>query len=570
MSCHANQLAHDCFVIAFSCIVYSFARSTAFQMSSLADLPEVIGFFSYSREDDESYRGRLSALREAIQHELSAQLGRSKSTFRLWQDKDAIAPGKLWESEIQTAVEQSVFFIPIVTPRAINSDYCKFEFEAFLARERALGRTDLVFPILYVPVPALQNEVQWRNHPVLSTIAKRQYVDWQTFRYSEVHTPAMREDMARFCNKVVEALHQSWLSPEERKRQEEAVTAERAAAKLADTVSAVDKFLAAYPESHLAGEAKAMRGTLIDSDEADKGANEPVHLDLTRPPDAPRHDGSVVIQPPGQPAGATRAKPWPIMIGAVAIGIAGLAIVVATSQRETPTSPPTVAAPVDPGVAPVETKAAPVDTGQAVTFVDRGQAEFDKQDYDRAISDYSEAIRLDATYVAAFGNRGNAYYAKQDYDHAIADYNEVTRLDPNDERAFGNRGDAYYHKQDYDHAIVDYNEAIRLDPKDADVLGMRGDAYYHKQDYDHAIADYNKAIRLDPTNAGNFGNRGNAYKAKQDYDHAIADYSEVIRLDPTRASAFYARGLAKQRKGDSAGSKADIAAAKKLDPNVDK
>ncbi len=54
------------------------------------------------------------------------------------------------------AVEQSVFFIPIVTPRAVNSNYCKFEFEAFLARERALGRADLVFPILYVPVPALQ------------------------------------------------------------------------------------------------------------------------------------------------------------------------------------------------------------------------------------------------------------------------------------------------------------------------------------------------------------------------------------------------------------------------------
>jgi hypothetical protein len=83
-------------------------------MSSLADLPEVIGFFSYSREDDESYKGRLSALREGIQHELGAQLGRTKATFRLWQDKEAIAPGKLWEAEIKAAVDQSVFFVPIV------------------------------------------------------------------------------------------------------------------------------------------------------------------------------------------------------------------------------------------------------------------------------------------------------------------------------------------------------------------------------------------------------------------------------------------------------------------------
>jgi hypothetical protein len=185
-------------------------------MSLLADLPEVVGFFSYSRDDDVSYRGRLSALRETIQHELSAQLGRSKANFRLWQDKEAIAPGRLWESEIKTAVEQSVFFIPIVTPRTINSDYCKFEFEAFLSRERELDRTDLVFPILYVPVPALADEALWRNHPVLSAIGRRQYVDWQTFRYSDVDTPAVREEIARFCHKIVEALQRSPVLPRRR------------------------------------------------------------------------------------------------------------------------------------------------------------------------------------------------------------------------------------------------------------------------------------------------------------------------------------------------------------------
>ena len=89
-----------------------------------------------------------------------------------------------------------------MTPRAINSDHCKFEFEGFLGRERELGRADLIFPILYVPVPALASEAQWRNHPVLSVIGKRQYVNWQTFRYADALTPAMREEIARFCNEI--------------------------------------------------------------------------------------------------------------------------------------------------------------------------------------------------------------------------------------------------------------------------------------------------------------------------------------------------------------------------------
>ena len=74
-------------------------------MSTLAELPELVGFFSYSREDDEAFKGTLSALRDSIHRELSAQLGRSKTTFRLWQDQAAIAPGKLWESEINAAVD---------------------------------------------------------------------------------------------------------------------------------------------------------------------------------------------------------------------------------------------------------------------------------------------------------------------------------------------------------------------------------------------------------------------------------------------------------------------------------
>jgi hypothetical protein len=197
-------------------------------MSSLADLPELVGFFSYSREDDEDSRGSLSALRDGIQRELSAQLGRSKRSFRLWQDHEAIAPGKLWESEIKAAIDQSVFAIPIVTPRAVKSKYCKFEFESFLARETALGRTDLVFPILYISVDALEDEAKWRGDPVLSTIGRRQYVDWRALRHLDVHTPVVRETIERFCRKILEALNEPWLPHEERERIEASEARRRA------------------------------------------------------------------------------------------------------------------------------------------------------------------------------------------------------------------------------------------------------------------------------------------------------------------------------------------------------
>src|ERR1700730_18295433 len=184
-------------------------------MSSLADAPNLVGFFSYSRDDDEDSGGRLSKLRERIQAELRGQLGRTKADFRLWQDKVAIADGELWEETIKKGISESVFFIPIITPTAIRSRYCKFEFESFLAREKELDRNNLIFPILYIPVPALTDE-RWRQDPLLSIIGSRQYEDWQNLRRLDASSSeAVALRVQTFCANICRALQQPWLSPEE-------------------------------------------------------------------------------------------------------------------------------------------------------------------------------------------------------------------------------------------------------------------------------------------------------------------------------------------------------------------
>ena len=76
----------------------------------------------------------------------------------------------------------------------------------------------------------------------------------------------------------------------------------------------------------------------------------------------------------------------------------------------------------------------------------------------------------------AYNNRGVAYYKKGDYDRAIADYNEALRLDPKDASAYNNRGSAYAGEGDHDRAIADYNEALRLDPKYVYAYYNRGSA----------------------------------------------------------------------------------------------
>jgi lipoprotein NlpI len=166
----------------------------------------------------------------------------------------------------------------------------------------------------------------------------------------------------------------------------------------------------------------------------------------------------------------------------------------------------------------------------------------------------------------AFYRRGNGYHEKGDYDRAILDYDQAIRLNPSHANAFSNRGVAYARKGDYDRAIQDYDEAIRLNPNHADAFSNRGVAYGRKGDYDRAIQNYDEAIRLNPNHANALYNRGNAYKRKGDYDQAVKDYDRVIRLNPKHADAYSNRGLVRFYQGQFAAAVPDLSQAVGFDP----
>ena len=165
-------------------------------------------------------------------------------------------------------------------------------------------------------------------------------------------------------------------------------------------------------------------------------------------------------------------------------------------------------------------------------YIDRGNEHFQQGDNNKAIEEYSKAIRLDPHEGKAYFNRGLAYDNKGEFDRAINDYNAAIRLDPQDADAYYNRGVCYYNNDEYDKAIADNHEVIRLDPQYANAYFNRGRAYHQKGDIDKAIADFDVAIRLNPQDADAYVNRGFAYGLKGDADQEIADYRKALAIDP--------------------------------------
>jgi len=148
---------------------------------------------------------------------------------------------------------------------------------------------------------------------------------------------------------------------------------------------------------------------------------------------------------------------------------------------------------------------------------DRGDAALDAGNYDLAIAEFTEAIRLNPNHADAYYKRGNVYsmMGKPDNDRAIAEYTQAIRLDPNYSGAYYNRSVAYNNKGDYDRAIADCTQAIKLDPNNSEAYLNRGYSYIQKNDLIRATTDFEAAVRIDPNNTNARNNLAEAKRIQQ-------------------------------------------------------
>jgi Flp pilus assembly protein TadD len=119
---------------------------------------------------------------------------------------------------------------------------------------------------------------------------------------------------------------------------------------------------------------------------------------------------------------------------------------------------------------------------------------------DRALVAFSDSIDAEPS-ADAYNNRGIVHYQKGDKERAIADYSEAVRLNPQHGEAFNNRAWTYYKSGQMQTALSDADRAVRLLPGESYTWDTRGHIYESLGNRDAAIRDYRKAISLDSRSA---------------------------------------------------------------------
>lgn len=150
-----------------------------------------------------------------------------------------------------------------------------------------------------------------------------------------------------------------------------------------------------------------------------------------------------------------------------------------------------------------------------------------------ALNDFERALELDDQYVLAYGCRGELYndLAEGYQERALKDYSNALRLNPRDTFSLFHRGNLHSRSGDFFQAISDYTAAIKLKP-DANLLFQRGVIFLQQKQTKLAAKDFAQAVAIMPDHLPSIMNLGLVlFELNETPEEAIRCFKKVLSLN---------------------------------------
>ncbi len=154
-------------------------------------------------------------------------------------------------------------------------------------------------------------------------------------------------------------------------------------------------------------------------------------------------------------------------------------------------------------------------------------------------SEFDQLIQLYPTqYPEAYNSRGNALMRMGDYQAAIADFTQGLKLRPDNVVLLKNRAESYLKMSNDNAALADANQILKINRDYAPAYAQIGHAYFNMRQYQTAINNYNKNIESEPYNGNALYFRGVAYYNIGNSGQACVDWNEALKYNYAEAQAM--------------------------------
>ena len=120
-------------------------------------------------------------------------------------------------------------------------------------------------------------------------------------------------------------------------------------------------------------------------------------------------------------------------------------------------------------------------------------------DLENAIALYGQLLgmQLDRKVRGlVYNHRGMAYFAMGNHQRALKDFSSAIRYDAESDRGYANRGLCYRVLKKPERALLDFNQALKINPNRPENYFGRAQTYYDMQRYDLVLDDCEKALGI--------------------------------------------------------------------------
>ena len=188
-----------------------------------------------------------------------------------------------------------------------------------------------------------------------------------------------------------------------------------------------------------------------------------------------------------------------------------------------------------------------------------------KKDYDGAIAEFKEAIRIKSDKAVAHFNLGNALRGKGDIPGATAKYRDAIKVDEKYVAAYVNLAEVLPNERMAERIAL-LEKALKIDKNHVVARVNLAATLLDNQELDKAIVEARKVFDIDPRNGPNRRNLIVMLQLKQDEEGLIGLYRKLTQVDRDDFDAqFNLGGLLYHVKRDYDGAEKALAEATRID-----